>query len=226
MLIEEDLGINGYKIYQREGLYKFTSDAILLSRFARVKKGDAVADFCAGSGIVGLHLYALNPGLIKSVDLFEMQRQLYELSLETIKKNGLAGAFCAHNIRVQDVGAEYNGKFSLIVCNPPYMPVNSGEVKENESFALARTETELPLAELLAAVSRALKYGGRVCLVHRAQRLTDLLCGMRAFNLEPKRLQFVRAAGKAPYLVLAEGVKGGRSGVKIEKDVPTGAQTE
>ena len=53
----EDLGLNGLKIYQDGNLYCFTSDAVLLSRFARVKKGDAVADFCSGSGIVGLHLF-------------------------------------------------------------------------------------------------------------------------------------------------------------------------
>ena len=69
----EDLNLNGLKIYQDSDLYCFTSDAVLLSKFARVKQGDVVADFCSGSGIVGLHLYGLNANLVKSVTLFEMQ---------------------------------------------------------------------------------------------------------------------------------------------------------
>ena len=69
----EDLGVSNIKIYQKDGLYKFTSDSILLAKFSKVKKGDVVADFCSGSGIVGLNLYGLNANLIKSVTLFEMQ---------------------------------------------------------------------------------------------------------------------------------------------------------
>ena len=71
----EDLCLNGLKIYQDSDLYCFTSDAVLLSKFARVKKGDKVADFCSGSGIVGIHLYGLNDSLIDSVTLFEMQNR-------------------------------------------------------------------------------------------------------------------------------------------------------
>ena len=71
----EDLNLNGLKIFQDDSLYCFTSDAVLLSEFARVKKGDVVADFCSGSGIVGIHLYGLNP-VCSSVTLFEMQKPL------------------------------------------------------------------------------------------------------------------------------------------------------
>ena len=214
MLIEEDLGINGYKIYQREGLYKFTSDAILLSRFARVKKGDAVADFCAGSGIVGLHLYALNP-VINSVTLFEMQKPLFDLSQKSIALNGLENKFAALNIRIQDIGEEYNQKFSLIVCNPPYMEKGRGEGDSERHIALCRREIELSLKELVDAFSKCLKFGGRVCMGHRADRLSDIICLMREKNLEPKRLQFVCGGKKEPYLVLIEGVKGGKSGLKV-----------
>ena len=210
----EELGIDGLKIYQDDKLYRFTSDAILLSRFARVKKGDNVADFCSGSGIVGLHLYALNP-VINSVTLFEMQKPLFDLSQKSIALNGLENKFAALNIRIQDIGEEYNQKFSLIVCNPPYMEKGRGEGDSERHIALCRREIELSLKELVDAFSKCLKFGGRVCMVHRADRLSDIICLMREKNLEPKRLQFVCGGKKEPYLVLIEGVKGGKSGLKV-----------
>ena len=79
MLSIEYLNVSDLKIYQDDELYRFTSDSVILSRFATVKPNDDVADFCSGSGIVGFHLYGLNPK-IKSVTFFEMQSALAELS--------------------------------------------------------------------------------------------------------------------------------------------------
>ena len=84
MLVTEDLGIAGLSIYQDDELYRFTSDSVLLSRFASVKPGEVVADLCSGSGIVGFHLYGLNAEKIKSVTFFEMQKPLYDLSVASI----------------------------------------------------------------------------------------------------------------------------------------------
>lgn len=218
MLILEDLNLEGLKIYQDDNLYRFTSDAVLLSRFAKVKKGDVVADFCSGSGIVGIHLYGLNKNLIKSVTLFEMQEELFELSKRTIEYNNLAKIINAVNIRVQDMGSLYAGKFSLITCNPPYMPIGKGFKDEKDNIAKCRCEVTLTLEELIPAISKALKFGGRVNMVHRADRLADVICLMRNYNIEPKRLQFVSGGDKEPYLMLIEGVKGGKSGIKILKN--------
>ena len=219
MLKLEDLNINGIKIYQDDELYKFTSDAVLLSRFATVKKDDVVADFCSGSGIVGFHLYALNPSLIKSVTLFEMQTPLFEMSAKSIDYNNLQDKFSAVNTKLQDIDRSFYGKFSLIVCNPPYMPVGHGFYEEDKQIAVCRTELELSLSELINAISKSLKFGGRTAIVHRADRLTDVMCEMRKNNIEPKRLQFVSGGKKEPYLFMLEGVKGGKSSIKILNNV-------
>ena len=211
----EDLGINEMKIYQDDELYKFTSDAVLLTRFTKVKKGDVVADFCSGSGIVGLHLYALNPEKIKSVTLFEMQKSLFDLSLKSIELNGLRDIFSAVNVKVQDISSEYAGKFTLITCNPPYMPVGHGFYEKDEQIAVCRTELKLPLNELVKSIGKALTFGGRVNMVHRADRLVDVICEFKKNNIEPKTLQFVSGGKKEPYLFMIEGVKGGKSGIKI-----------
>ncbi len=218
-MIVEDLGLCGLKVYQDEELYRFTSDSVLLSKFARVKKGDVVADFCAGSGIVGFNLYGLNKDLIENVTFFELQKPMYDLSVKSIELNGLSKTFSAVNCGLQDLDKEYYGKFSLVVCNPPYMDKNSGEHDKDSIKAICKTELKLSLKELLFSISRALKFGGRACLVHRADRLCEVLCGMREQGIEPKRLALVNAKNKEPYLFLVEGVKGGKSGMKVLSNV-------
>ncbi len=203
------------KVYQDDQLYCFTSDSILLSKFATAKKGDVVADFCSGSGVVGFNFYGLNSEKIKSVTFFELQKPLYDLSVKSIIQNGLQNVFSAENTRVQDIKNEYVGKFSLILCNPPYMSKDGGARDKDDSVAICRREIELSLTELITAISKALKYGGRTCIVHRADRLADVVCTMREKGIEPKRLQLVQSGDKQPYLMLIEGVKGGKSGIKI-----------
>ena len=211
----EDLCLTGIKIYQDDSLYTFTSDSVLLSRFATVKKGDVVADFSSGSGIVGFHLYALHPELIKSVCFFELQPELFALSKKSIEYNGLSDKFSGYNMRLQDLSSDLRGKFSLIVCNPPYMPVGHGFNSKQENIAKCTSELTLSLKELCVAFGKALKFGGRVALVHRADRLVEVITELKNNNIEPKRLQFISAGDKEPYLFALEGVKGGKSGLKV-----------
>ena len=116
----EDMMLDGLKIVQDTRLYRFTSDSVLLSRFAKAKKGDYVADFCAGSGIVAFHFYALNKKTQNlRFTLFELQEELSALSKKTALYNGFEN-FTFEQGRLQDIKKEYNEKFSLVLCNPPY----------------------------------------------------------------------------------------------------------
>jgi tRNA1(Val) A37 N6-methylase TrmN6 len=215
MIKAEELSPNGIKVFQDDSGYCFTSDAILLSRFATVKKGDKIADFCSGSGVIAFNIYSQYPNLIESATLFEMQPSLYSLSVRSIEENGLNQKFTAINTKVQDIDASFNERFSLITCNPPYMKADSGDSKENKEVAICRAEIHLELQELIFAVSKCLKFGGRFAMVHRAERLADAFAIMRKYNIEPKRLQLVQAKSKAPYLFMVEGVKGGKSALKV-----------
>ena len=124
MLVKELLDIDNLIIYQDTDLYRFTSDAIILSKFAHAKKGEVVADFCSGSGIVGLHYYALNKDLVKRVDLYEMQTPLFDLSKKTVLDNGLTEVIFPNNIKVQDISV--GNFYDTVLCNPPYVKMNSG----------------------------------------------------------------------------------------------------
>ena len=96
MIVKEELLIDNLIIYQDTDLYRFTSDSILLSRFATAKRGEFIADLCSGSGIVGLHYLALNKDKNLTVDLYEMQDELYSLSKRSIEENNLADVVTAN----------------------------------------------------------------------------------------------------------------------------------
>ena len=213
MEVIEPLLIGNYRIVQDDALYRFTSDAVLLSRFLRAKKGERVADFCAGSGVVGLHFYAENTG-VESVTLIELQKELASLCKKTVALNGLEKAFTVENIPVQDAPARYLEAFSLILCNPPYE--RGGFENADERKAVCRKELALTLGELCLSAARCLKFGGRFALIHRADRLSELLYTLHDHGLEPKKVQFVAGKeGAKPYAVLVLAVKGGKPGTEI-----------
>ena len=213
----EDMLIDGLKIVQDTRLYRFTSDSVLLSRFAKWKKGDVVADFCAGSGIVGFHFYALNRTKAPAmpVTLFEMQDSLCALAKKTAAYNGFENFEVAQG-KLQDLPKEYNEKFSLILCNPPYEKAGTGFENDDYEKAICRKEITLTLKEIARAAKRALKFGGRLCMLHRADRLAEVCYTLHEEQIEVKKIQFVggRDAAK-PYLVMVEGVKGGKPACEI-----------
>ncbi|MBO7215216.1 MAG: methyltransferase [Clostridia bacterium] len=215
MEVVEDLLIDNLKIYQDDELYRFTSDAVILSKFASAKKGDVVADFCSGSGIVGIHYYALNKNA-KSVDLVEIQPELANLSKKSIKVNNLENVFTVINQPIQSLSKEFNDKYSLILCNPPYKKAGSGEVNGDIKIAMCRHEVTVTQEEIVEVASKKLKHGGRLCMCQRTERFTDLVLKMASVGLEPTKIQFVvTELGKAPYLFLIESVKGVKPQLKI-----------
>ncbi len=215
MQVIEELLIENLKIVQDDKLYRFTSDAVMLSRFASSKKGDIVADFCSGSGIVGIHYYALNKN-VNSVDLFEIQKELCDLSKKSIEINHLSNVITAYNIKLQDIDKTFNAKYSLILCNPPYKKKDSGEASADTKLAMCRHEITITQEEIIEISSKKLNFGGRLCMCQRIERFTDMVVKMRESGLEPSRIQFVSTKeGGSPYLYLIEAVKGIKPQLKV-----------
>lgn len=215
----ELLSEGGIRVLQNRNLYCFTSDSVLLARFASFKKNDTVADFCAGCGIVGYQYYAIHPS-VRSVTFFEMQEELADLCRRTAVLNGKDG-FTTECVRLQEIGGKYSEYFSLVLCNPPYE--TGGFEHEEYKKAVCRKEITITLAEVVSVASSALKFGGRFAVANRADRLAEVLYTMQRSGIEPKRVRFVRGkAGAKPYLLLAEGVKGGKPGTEILPDIVNG----
>ena len=210
----EDMMLDGLKIVQDTRLYRFTSDSVLLSKFARAKRGENVADFCSGSGIVAFHFYALNKNT-KDIrfTLFELQPELLALSKKTATYNGFENFEFVEG-RLQDIPKAYQEKFSLVLCNPPYE--KGGFDNDEYHKAICRKEITITLKEIAEASRFALKYGGRLCMLHRADRLAEVCYTLKDVGIEVKKIQFVGGRyGSKPYLVLIEGVKGGKPCVEI-----------
>lgn len=205
---------NNYKIMQDTDLYRFTSDSVLLSKFVKCKAHEVVADFCAGSGIVGLHFYATNE--VEKITFVEVQKELASLCRDNVALNELSAEVI--ELPLQKLDSSYAGKFSLILCNPPYE--KAGFSNRDDKKAICRKEILLTFQELAKTASRCLKFGGRFAFCHRADRLAELIFTLKQNNLEPKRLQFVKGKeGDKAYLLLMECTKGGKEGIDVMPDL-------
>lgn len=212
----EALCPGGYRFVYDDESFRPGTDTFLLSSLPRLKPGLRVCDLGSGSGLLGLLLLQRQPDL--RVTGVEIQGAAVRLAERAALENGLTDRLTACHGDLRDVKAHFPaGGFDLVVCNPPYYPPASGAVAENAARRTARSEVSCSLADICAAASYLLRWGGSFCLVHKPERLCDLFCALRQSAIEPKRLRFVcPAAGSAPSLTLLEGRRGGKPGLTVE----------
>lgn len=148
----------------------------------------------------------------------ELSAPAAALARRTFSENGWEGRAAFRTGDLRDVSVlPPPGSVDYVISNPPYFPAGSGASAEGEARRNAREECTCTLDDVCAAAKRVLRYGGRFALVHRTERLTDVLCAMRESGIEPKRLRFLaKSAVSAPSLLLVEGKRGGKSGLVIE----------
>jgi tRNA1(Val) A37 N6-methylase TrmN6 len=142
-----------------------------------------------------------------------MQQNLADMATRTASLNHFNHVTVVQT-RLQDIGNEYNDKFSLILCNPPYE--RGGFDNEVYEKAICRKELTITLPEIIEIAYKKLKFGGRLALLQRADRIAELFYLLKKRGLEPKKMQFVAGSEKvAPYLVLVEATKGGKEGITV-----------
>ncbi len=208
-LLVNDADGNPLYIYQGDG-FRYGTDAVLLSDFARVRPRDRALDLCAGNGIVALLLYARQPSA--AYTCVERNPDAAELARRSM-------AYNRADVRVvtADVNA-FNEReaYDHITCNPPYMRVGAGARNVDDAVYAARHEVSLDMNGVASCAARCLRYGGRLSLIHRTERMTDVFCALRAHGVEPKRLRIVPPCGSATaHLFLIEAVKGAKSGLAL-----------
>ncbi len=198
--------------------HKFGTDAFLLSNFAKVKRKDRACDLGTGCGIIPLLWYRSKeegPKQAYGVDIQELAiRQLRK----SIQRSGLEDKLTPLLADLKELGGLVpKGELDLVTCNPPYKAENSGILSEWDCEKIARHETMCSMDDVAKAASALLKFGGRLCVCQRPERLPDVLEAMRHNGLEPKRLRFVQQRpGTAPWLFLAEGKKGAKPFLQVE----------
>ena len=213
----EDLGLKGYKVIQNKDGFCFGSDAVLLARFAAPKKGARVLDMCTGTGIIPVLLWGLND--LEAEEVIEIVPEVADMAKRTMLLNGLEDKI---RVTCGDLKscAEIYGRhaFDAVTCNPPYMNFGGGLVNPKDKLAVARHEIACTLDDVVKMSRAVLKPCGKLFMVHRADRMCDVVSTFRKYGIEPKRLQIVYpSAEKAASLILIEGAEGGKPFLKLEK---------
>ncbi|ENZ03609.1 hypothetical protein HMPREF1092_00143 [Clostridium thermobutyricum] len=213
----DDLQLKGLMLIQKKDGFKFGVDAVLLSHFANVKKKHRVIDLCTGTGIIPFLL----EGKYSPKDILgiEIQDEFVDMANRSATLNK------THNISfisedLKNLKALKNiDKADVITVNPPYKLNNAGIVNPSDKLAIARHEIMCNLENVIEASRILLKDNGRIYMVHRPERLADIITLMRKYKIEPKRIQMVHPKlGKAPNIVLVEGQRDG--GAFLKWDAP------
>ncbi|EJO7184785.1 tRNA1(Val) (adenine(37)-N6)-methyltransferase [Staphylococcus pseudintermedius] len=208
-LIREDL-----RIIQNDAVFSFSTDALLLGHFTEVRKRDRILDMCAGNGVIPLLLSDKGNNVITGV---EIQPQLVNMAVRSVQYNHLEDRITMVEMDINALIQAYSpAQFDLITCNPSYFKANQTNQHQLEAHKIARHEIYCTLDDCLRVSNHLLKEGGRVVMVHRAERMLDLFESMRHYRIEPKRLHMIFSKpGKAAQTIVVEGRKGGRQGLDI-----------
>lgn len=210
----DDLVRDGLKLIQRPDQFCFSMDSVLLAHFTQIRPKDVIADLGTGTGVIALLMSALGAENITGFEINPIQADL--------ARRNVLGNHRENVIRI--IEGDYrkarntipSGYFSSIVCNPPYREVGSGQMSSQMGIALGSYEINATLNDVFHTAQYLLKYGGRLTMVHRADRLADLIFIGRKYQMEPKRIRFVYARrGHAASRVLIEWKHGGHAELAV-----------
>ncbi|MBQ8108026.1 MAG: methyltransferase [Ruminococcus sp.] len=193
--------------------HRFGTDAFLLTHFAGARHKDTCADFCTGSGIIALLMHKkFRP---RKIYALEIQKKAHDQLILSCERSGVTSIVPVLG-DLKDWQCEE--QLDLITCNPPYKINNTGAKNDSEAVSIARHEMMCTVGDVCAAAKRNLRFGGRLCICNRPERLCDIMTAMRENGIEPKRLRTVHKNPDCPpWLILVEGRRGGKNFIQIEK---------
>lgn len=215
----DELHRNGYQIIQNENGFCFGMDAVLLSGYAVVKKGERVLDMGTGTGIIPILLEAKTEG--QHFTGLDIQAQSVDMARRSVLLNKLEEKIDIVEGDIKNASSIF-GKavFDVVTTNPPYMNENHGLKNPELPKAIARHELLCNLEDIVREAALMLKPGGRFYMVHRPRRLIEIIGTLSKYQLEVKRLKPVYPmADKEANMVLLEAVRGGKPLLKLEKPI-------
>ena len=216
----DDLEFKNLKIIQNTKGFCFGIDAVLLSDFAKnIKKNAKVLDLGTGTGIISILLCG-KTNLEKIIGV-EVQKEVANMAKRSSKLNNLENKFEIINENIINLDNIYErNSFDVIVTNPPYKKENTGIVNEEEKKLISRHEVLAKLEDYIKISNKLLKDKGKFYMVHRPERLVDIIAYMRQYKVEPKEIRFVCSHEKEPpKLVLIKGVKNAKPFLKFKEDL-------
>lgn len=204
------------KIVQDKDYFNFSLDSILLPNFVEItRRTKKILDMCTGNAPIPLILSMKTDAKIYGV---ELQKEVYDLAKETIKINNLENQIELINDNIKNLKKIFDTEtFDIITCNPPYFKKkNDSIINENKIKSVARHEIEMKLEDVMIISKALLKNEGSLVLVHRTDRLIEIIELMKKHNIEPKRMRLIYPkVNMESNLVLIDGRKNGKEGLKI-----------
>ena len=193
--------------------YRFSIDAVLLSEFVSIKKGDRIVDLGTGCGIIPLILLTDRPaGYVFGL---EIQEGLASQTRRNALLNGLSNKIGVIRADIRHMPM-IPASIDVVICNPPYRKRDSGRINPDKQRAIARHEILASLEDILNAARYVLRTEGRLAMIYPAERLADLMIMMRQYGMEPKRVRIIYPGMESEAkLAMVEATLGGRSGLKI-----------
>jgi tRNA1Val (adenine37-N6)-methyltransferase len=203
------------RILQKKEGYRFSIDAPILAYGVCLEKASQAVDLGTGSGVVALILAMRYPGV--HIYGIEIQKDLAELAKKNVWRNKMDDRITIVHGDMKDAPRLLgNEGADVVFSNPPYTRMKTGRTSPCGERAAAKHEIHMTLVDVLSSAERLLKPSGRLVLIYSAARMADLITQMRAFKLEPKKLQIIHPkAGSHAERMLIEGVKYGRPGVRV-----------
>ena len=203
-------------IYQDNDYFLFSLDSVLLANFVTIKLTDKkIIDLCSGNAPVPMLMSFRTKARIFGV---EIQKYIYDMGVDSIKENNMDKQIEFINEDVKRLDKKYEAEsFDVVTCNPPYFKYQENSlINDNDGKSIARHEVLVKLEDILKMSSYLLKNGGTFAMVHRPERLIEIINLMQSNNIEPKKIRFVYPKeGKNANMLLIEGVKNGKSGLKL-----------
>mgnify|MGYP000675826674 CR=1 FL=1 len=207
---------NGLFVIQDPKKFCFGMDAVLLSGFARVKRGEVALDMGTGTGIIPILLSDRTDG--EHFTGLEIQHECAEMADRSVRYNGLEDRVRIVEGDIREAAGIFGAaSFDVVTCNPPYMIGQHGIQNVNSAKTIARHEVLCTLDDILRESARLLTFHGRFYMVHRPFRLAEIFTKMTSYGIEPKRIRFVHPyVDKEPNMVLIEGSNKGRSRMQVD----------
>lgn len=213
----DDLNRNGYHIIQDKSRFCFGMDAVLLSGFAQVKRGETVLDLGTGTGIIPILLAAKTQGA--HFTGLEIQPDSADMAARSVAYNHLEDKIGIVTGDIKDASKLFGASsFDVVTTNPPYMIGQHGLQNPDAAKAIARHEVLCTLEDVVRESAKVLRPGGRFFMVHRPFRLSEIFGCMTQYGIEPKRMRLVYPfVDKEPNMVLIEGMRGAKKRMTVEK---------
>ena len=216
----DDLEYKGLKIIQNTEGFCFGIDAVLLSDFAKeIKNNSEVLDLGTGTGILSILLSGKTN--LKKVYGIEIQKEVAEMAKRSVQLNNLENKIEIINKNIIYLKEVFEkNTFDAIVTNPPYKKRKTGKMNEEETKYISRHETTAELKDFIKISFDLLKDKGSLYMVHRPERLAEIIYELKSNKLEPKQIRFVHSkVNDEPKLVLIKAVKNAKEFLKIEKPI-------